>query len=327
MQTLRLDPRSDADLAAAADLLRNGRLVVVPTETVYGLAANALDADAVQRIFNAKGRPASNPVIVHVLSRDAACALSSDWTQNAERLAAAFWPGPLTIVVRRSSVIPDIVTAGGDTVALRCPSHPVMRKMIELSGVPLAAPSANLSTQVSSTRASDALRQLDGLVDAVLMGEDCPLGMESTVVDATTHPVTLLRPGALSATRIADVIRAMPRNAGPHSGTARSPGQMQRHYAPRAEVVLAAPQDAARAMEQARTEGKTAVRLQLGEASESAALDTRVMPTSPEDYARILFALLNDVDAAGTEVVVIDLPPNNPAWQAVVDRLMRAAAR
>jgi L-threonylcarbamoyladenylate synthase len=208
---VRIVPAGEG-LAEAAERLRRGELVAFPTETVYGLGADARDADAVAKIFAAKGRPASNPLIVHVPDADAARALASDWTDAAGRLAAAFWPGPLTLVVARAAVIPDIVTAGGGTVGLRVPSHPVARELLARAGVPVAAPSANRSEEVSPTTAAHVAESLGPYVPdlMILDGGPCAVGIESTVVDVT----------------------------GDAPGPARSPGQMARHYAPRKPLLL-----------------------------------------------------------------------------------------
>src|SRR5436190_1865041 len=238
---LSVDP-ADPDPAAirrAADLIRAGRLVAFPTETVYGLGANALDAAAVGRVFEAKGRPATNPVIVHVADADRVRDVAAAWPEAAARLAARFWPGPLTVVVPRRAEVPDVVTAGGPTVAVRCPAHAVARALIREADVPVAAPSANRSTELSPTRAEHVLKGLDGRIDLVLDGGPCPGGIESTVVDVTGGAVRLLRPGLVTVPMLEEVVGRVETGT-TSTGVARSPGQMARHYRPRTPLVLVA---------------------------------------------------------------------------------------
>ncbi|MCS6777324.1 MAG: L-threonylcarbamoyladenylate synthase, partial [Chloroherpetonaceae bacterium] len=193
-------------IAQGADCLRAGGLVAFPTETVYGLGASALDAAAVARIYAAKGRPAHNPVIVHVADVVQARSLVTEWPEQADLLAARFWPGPLTLVLPRNAQVPDIVAAGGPTVAIRWPAHPVAQALIRAAGVPVAAPSANRSMHISPTRAEHVLRGLTGKIDLVLDGGPTPGGIESTVLDVTAMPPRLLRPGLVTAGQIAQVV-------------------------------------------------------------------------------------------------------------------------
>lgn len=267
------DPRrspTPETIAEAAARLRAGGLVAFPTETVYGLGANALDADAVARIYAAKGRPAWNPVIAHVADRDAAQALAGAWPAAADCLARACWPGPLTLVVSRGPQVPDIVTGGGDAVGLRVPDHPVALALLRAAGVPIAAPSANRFTAISPTTAAHVVQSLGDRVELVLDGGACPVGIESTVVDCTgsdeSRHVRILRPGMLDAPTLArhlaplgvTVVTPPPRAIAhdrsaapvasgaaalephPEGGDAvpRSPGMADRHYAPRADVWL-----------------------------------------------------------------------------------------
>ncbi|MDB6040368.1 MAG: translation factor, partial [Verrucomicrobiales bacterium] len=191
----------------AVALLRSGEAVALPTETVYGLAANAFDVNAVSRIFSIKGRPSHNPLIVHAGSLAMARECTLDWTDSAAKLAAAFWPGPLTVVVKRSSLVPDIVTAGGDTVALRWPAHPFMRAVINLAGFPLAAPSANLAGEISPTSARHVQRSLGDKLRLIVDAGQAQVGIESTVVDCTGSIPRILRPGIISGTQIAAELR------------------------------------------------------------------------------------------------------------------------
>src|SRR2546425_3488335 len=224
----------DAAVARAAELLRAGELVALPTETVYGLAANALDAQAVARIFEVKGRPAHNPVIVHVASEEMARRTVADWPSLAEQLAESFWPGALTLVLPRSLAIPDIVTAGGTTVAVRWPSHLVIQAVIRACGFPLAAPSANLSGRISPTTVQHVLKSLGDKIDMIVDGGPSQVGLESTVLDLTIAPPRVLRPGTIPAESLRAVVGEV-RSAEPgvrNGALLRSPGLLPRHYAP-----------------------------------------------------------------------------------------------
>jgi L-threonylcarbamoyladenylate synthase len=225
------------ELEAAAEALRAGRLVVFPTETVYGLGANALDAQAIARLYAAKGRPADNPLIVHVPDEAAARALAARWPPAAARLAAAFWPGPLTLVVPRGPGIPDATTAGLDSVALRVPAHAMAQRLMRAAGVPVAAPSANRSGRPSPTRVQDARADLGDLVAVYLDGGPTRIGLESTVVDVGQERPVLLRLGGISRAELEAVVGRVDVD----TASARSPGTRHRHYAPRARVVLAEP--------------------------------------------------------------------------------------
>src|ERR1700733_14325733 len=218
------------EVQRAAELLRAGRLVAFPTETVYGLGANALDEAAVRRIFDAKGRPFSSPLIVHVASIEMARDLASEWPEKGELLAKRFWPGPLTIIVPKSSRVPDLVTAGLLSVGLRIPAHPMARALIETAQIPIAAPSANRFTELSPTMAEHVQ---EGLADLVLNGGPCTVGIESTVISLAGPTPRILRPGMISQTQIEQLIG--PVDIG---GGAESPGQPPRHYSPRTPIVL-----------------------------------------------------------------------------------------
>lgn len=290
-----LTSRSDIDKAAA--LLRTGGLVAFPTETVYGLGANALDEAAVRRIFEAKGRPSSSPLIIHVASIEMARGLASEWSDNAERLARRFWPGPLTIVVPKSSRVPDIVTAGLPSVGVRIPAHPMARALIEAAQIPIAAPSANLFTELSPTTAEHVP---EGLADMILNGGPCTVGIESTVVSLAGTAPRILRPGMITQTEIENVIGPVELGGG-----AESPGQHPRHYSPRTPIVLGdTPQ-----------EGRGR-RLTLAR-----------MPRDASLYAERLYRVLHDLDGQGYDWISIELPPDTPQWAGIRDRLIRAANR
>jgi L-threonylcarbamoyladenylate synthase len=330
-----------APIGRAAETLRGGGLVAFPTETVYGLGANALDAAAVARIFEAKGRPSTNPVIAHVPDAEAARSLVSDWPEVAERLAARFWPGPLTLVLPKSPRVPDIVTAGGPTVAVRVPAHPVARALLEFCGLPIAAPSANRSTQVSPTRAAHVLRGLEGRIDLLLDGGPAAGGIESTVLDVTVTPPRLLRPGIVTARAIEAVTGPLAHGAEIHSGVARSPGQMERHYSPRAGLENAEDNGRARVESLARVGLRVGWLAQMrsaecGMRNDMAATHSAYrishsalivpMPSEPAGYASRLYAALHELDEAGVDRIIVSAIPETDDWAAVRDRLRRAAA-
>jgi L-threonylcarbamoyladenylate synthase len=334
-EVLRVDPASPdpAALARAAGLLRAGRLVAFPTETVYGLGANALDPAAVRAIFQAKGRPGTNPLIVHVADPAQAAIVAAEWPETAARLAARFWPGPLTIVVPKTPAVPEEVTAGGPTVAVRCPNHPVARALIEAAGVPLAAPSANRSTELSPTRAEHVLKGLGGRIDLILDGGPCPGGIESTVVVVTGDRVRLLRPGLVTGPMLEEVVGPVDsanRAAEPTGGVARSPGQMAKHYSPRTPVVLVeSHREAIDLAAGLRATGKRVkVLVYATYLIDDWCADYYALPDDPEQYASRLYDVLHEIDALGADVVVVVLPggDDEPEWAAVRDRLTRAAA-
>jgi L-threonylcarbamoyladenylate synthase len=228
-------------VAAAADRLRAGGLVAFPTETVYGLGAHALDRSAVRRVFEAKGRPSSDPLIVHVASLAQVRDLTADIPETARILAARFWPGPLTLVLKRSAAVPDEVTAGLDTVAVRVPAHPVARALIEAAGVPIAAPSANLFSRPSPTRASHVLHDLDGRIDAVVDAGATQVGVESTVVDLAHGTPAILRPGVITIEMLREFlpdVTIAASAAGVADAGMPSPGLLEKHYSPRATLTL-----------------------------------------------------------------------------------------
>ncbi len=309
------------DLSGPVRALRAGELVVFPTETVYGLGANALDAGAVARIFAAKGRPAGNPLIVHVADPAGGGETVAMWTQAAQTLADAFWPGPLTLVLPKHERVPAIVTAGGATVAVRCPDHPVARALISLAGVPVAAPSANPSGAVSATRVAHLAPSVVRAASWILDAGPCRGGIESTVLDLTTTVPTVLRPGLISRDSLSHVIGRVDGPANRAAvDAARSPGLVGRHYAPSARVVLVdgAPLPARpvrlSAWLTSRRPPRAPERVRIVD-----------MPETPEAYARVLYDALQRLDAEHIETVFVDMPPETAEWEAIRDRLRRAA--
>lgn len=331
MPIVAVDPEAPDPLIIerAAEILRRGGLVAFPTETVYGLGANALDATAVQRIYAAKGRPSFNPLIVHVSGEDAARSLAADWPEAASRIAQAFWPGPMTIVLRKRAIVPHDVTAGLDSVALRVPAHPVALALIRRAGIPIAAPSANRSTELSPTSARHVAASLGDGVDLVLDGGSTTVGIESTVLDLRGSRPAILRPGVIGARELEPVVGPLASSKEVRGDEPRaSPGLLDRHYAPRARVVLFAAANAKGAAAEARElvarGAKTAAMLLDSTEMQMAATIVR-MPRDPVEYARWLYATLHELDDSGCEVVFVERVPNSGAWLAIADRLERAA--
>ena len=329
MELLRVDPSNPdrVTLRVAAEVLRNGGLVAFPTETVYGLGAHALDEAAVERIYAAKGRPSYNPLIVHVTDAEAAKALVSDWPPSAERLARVFWPGPLTMVLPKRDVVPDAITAGLPTVAIRVPNHPVALALLEEAGIPVAAPSANRFTELSPTTASHVVESLGDGVDLVLDGGPTTVGIESTVVDLTGPTPRVLRPGMISTAQIAAVVGAVTETpVHVEEGAARSsPGMVDRHYAPRARLLLF--DDATRGAAIAAATAAAAEGTRVGSLAFQPlpVTDAHVMPRDAAAYARRLYAELHALDELECELVLVERPPDGPEWAGVRDRLERAA--
>lgn len=324
MNIIRVDPDrpSPAALQQATALLRAGALVAFPTETVYGLGANALDPEAVARIFAAKGRPSYNPLIVHVHDAAAAQALARHWPAAADACAAAFWPGPLTLVVPRAPQVPDAVTAGLGTVGLRVPAHPVAQALLRAADLPLAAPSANRSAELSPTLAEHVQKSLGGKVDLILDAGPTPVGIESTVVDLSGSAPVLLRPGSIPQTALKHILGPLllP-DAGGRAGEPRpSPGMLDRHYAPRGELRLFTPCGVL----DVRPDYIVGALLLTCEAM---AQHKVRMPTDPEGYARRLYAELHRLDEAGCDLILVERVPDTPDWAGVRDRLNRATGR
>jgi L-threonylcarbamoyladenylate synthase len=306
--------------------------VAFPTETVYGLGAHALDPRAVARIFEAKGRPAHNPLIVHVADARQARQLAAEWPKAAQRLAERFWPGPLSLVVERTAAVPDIVTGGGSSVALRVPSHPVARQLLRASGLALAAPSANPSTQVSATTAEHVMRYLAGRIEMVLDAGPAIGGLESTVLDVRSNPARLLRPGLISREELeeslGEAIQWAEHGSAPSAEPLPSPGMMLRHYAPRVPVDCANDDGAARVRELSER-GLRVGWLALGQPQGALPAGSMVkivwLAADPARYAAGLYAALHELEAAAVDRIVIALPPDTPDWHAIHDRLRRAS--
>ena len=336
MRTL-VAPCDPASIERAAKLIQTGALVAFPTETVYGLGANGLDGEAVLRIFEAKGRPADNPLILHVSHLDDILPLiDGPLPDNARKLADAFWPGPLTMVLPRSQRVPDAVTAGLHTVAVRMPSHPAALKLIEMAGVPVAAPSANRSGRPSPTRAEHVLEDMDGRIDMVLDGGPCRVGLESTVVDMTGELPRVLRPGGVTPEMIEQALGAVRVDESAmrplmEGETARSPGMKYRHYAPkgRLTIVRGGKDEVARAIaemyDEASGRGEKCAIL-ASSADRYGARRTRTLGETPEEAAAALFQALREMDGEGIQRIFAEAVDTAGVGLAVMNRLGRAAA-
>lgn len=306
-----------AEIEHAAMLLRDGKLVAFPTETVYGLGANALDAEAVARIFEAKGRPTSSPIIVHVSNFEMVRSVAGEWPPAARALATEFWPGPLTLVLKKTPAVPDVVTAGLNTVGVRMPSHPVALALIEAAGLPIAAPSANRFMQLSPTTAEHVRQGLGDRVNCVLDSGACAVGIESTVLSLASGVPVLLRPGAISRAQIEAVIGPISQQSEVAAEAHPSPGMHRRHYSPRTRLLLV--------RNGAVPERGSGAYLQLNIAPSREVRTLVVMPSEPAEYAATLYRTLHELDSLGYDWIAVDTPHNDPEWDAIRDRLTRAA--
>jgi L-threonylcarbamoyladenylate synthase len=318
-----------AAIVRAVELLKAGEVVALPTETVYGLAANALDKKAVSRIFEIKGRPKNNPIIVHVAGIEMARSCAAQWPASAHQLARAFWPGPLTLVLPRNESIPEVVTAGGPTVGIRWPSHPFMQAVISACGFPLAAPSANLANRVSPTTAAHVVKQMDKRIPLVVDGGASHVGIESTVLDLSVEPPHLLRPGMVHKETLAAVIGPVSVGSGSKTELLKSPGLLPKHYAPRAKLALWSWQNERELKQQALNSGVVTSKIHVIAhthiPSDAEFGRISVIPHDAEAFARAIYAELHACDDAGAELIVVEALPKRDEWRAIEDRLNRAA--
>jgi L-threonylcarbamoyladenylate synthase len=338
MRTLFLETQTPSQrsgsVARASEALRKGKLIAFPTETVYGLGANALDERAVRDIYRVKGRPVDNPLIVHVHSREQATELMQDVPPLFEELANEFWPGPLTLVVRHNAAIPDVVTAGLSTVALRMPDHILTRELLRAAAVPVAAPSANISGRPSPTTGLDVYRELKGLIFAVLDGGSCVVGIESTVLDLTTEIPTILRPGTVTREDIEDVIQSRVYFATDIPKLPPSPGMKYKHYAPAAELIVIRHDHPdtegtlkRRILKAKRSGKRTALLAPERFDVASADLHFSLGDGSAVDYARLLYAGLRTLDTGGADIIFCPGIPEDGIGFAVMNRLGKAATK
>lgn len=298
------------NVQAAARIIQSGGVVVMPTETVYGLACDALNDAAVQEVFRIKGRPSDNPLIVHLSDLSELESVASTVPRVVRDLAHRFWPGPLTLVLSKREDVPYRTTGGLDTVAVRIPDHPVARALIRESGRPIAAPSANLFSELSPTRAHDVDEAIVSQVKIVLDGGPCEIGLESTVLDLTGDEPQVLRPGAVSRADIQAVI-GKPLGIVPPPSVRKSPGLYRRHYAPRATVRLV----------ETLRDGQPGLTFK-----EPSSSNQFKMPADPRAYAAVLYSVLKKLDELGVDEIGIETPPNTAVWEAVNDRLKKSSS-
>jgi len=322
---------TENDLDRAAGILRRGGLVGIPTETVYGLGANGLDPEAVDRIFLAKGRPQDNPLILHVPSAAALPDYCRDIPETACKLAERFWPGPLTMVLPRRACVPDVVTAGLPTVGMRCPNHPLTLRLLRLAGVPVAAPSGNTSGRPSPTCSAHMREDMDGKIDAILDGGPCGVGVESTIVDLTCSPPRLLRPGGLPLEALREVLgevavdRAVTTSLAPGERP-RAPGMKYRHYAPKAPVtVVTGPGSAAYIAERLGPSDGVICFSEYAGLFAGHPVETVGPEDCPEAQARRIFDALRAFDRTEVSAIYAQCPPETGLGLAVANRLKKAA--
>ena len=335
-EILTIENAAKFELAAsrAAELLSDGRLAALPTETVYGLAADAFNTEAITSIYATKGRPSTNPLIVHVADKHMLLECIREWPDIAEKFSQAFWPGPLTLVLPKSDGISDHITAGLNSVAVRWPGHPFMRAVIKKLGRPIAAPSANLANQLSPTSAEHVQAQLEGRIPLIVDGGAANVGIESTVLDLCSETPTVLRPGIVHLESLQAVApNTMHRSAAQSPGAQKSPGLHHKHYSPKARVVVIDRSDQSDPTD--LTDQISKLGIQPGETcvlglehlpSPQDFLRVSFIPHDPEAYARALYAELFLCDQLGPKWIIVEQVPDTPAWEGVRDRLARAAA-
>jgi L-threonylcarbamoyladenylate synthase len=316
---------SDREIQDAVATLRSGGLVAFPTETVYGLGADASNPDAVAKIYAAKGRPSDHPVIVHVAEAVQLPLWAREVPPIAHRLAKAFWPGPLTLIFKRGAAVLDAVTGGQDTVAVRVPSHPVALALLRAFGGGVAAPSANRYGRVSATTAAHVRHEFGAAVECVLDGGASDLGIESTIVDLSRDAPALLRPGHITAAQLEAVLGCP--LAAPDAQAPRAPGTLAKHYAPQTPVMLMEPDLLIELAASLTRQGqRVAVLARSALQPVLAGLTWIAAPVDPVPYGHDLYANLRALDEADCDALLVEEPPLEPAWVAVRDRLMRAAA-
>ena len=306
------------EIRRAAEILRAGGLVAFPTETVYGLGADASNPKAIERLYEVKGRPAEHPVIVHFDSAERALAWAREVPPQARALAQRFWPGPLTLILKANEKAKGFITGGQSSVGLRVPSHPVAHELLKAFGGGVAAPSANRFGRISPTTAAHVRADLGADVDLVLEGGPARVGIESTIVDLSGSEAVLLRPGAISLEQLNEILPVKAKSG----ETVRHSGGLERHYAPRTPARLVATHELDR--EIARLHARAAV-LAFSRPDERVDYWLR-MPRAADAYAQRLYAALRELDEAGCEAILVEAPPDTPEWVAVRDRLKRACS-
>ncbi|TCV89585.1 L-threonylcarbamoyladenylate synthase [Sulfurirhabdus autotrophica] len=324
---MKTETISQDAIHTAVELLRSGEIVAFPTETVYGLGADAANPLALRRVFEAKGRPVDHPLIVHIADSSQLSGWARDIPDEAWQLAESFWPGPLTLILQRHNRVLNEVTGGQDTVGLRVPDHPVAAALLREFGGGVAAPSANRFGRVSPTKAQHVRDELGAQVSMVLDGGPCRVGVESSIISLVTGRAVLLRPGGVLVSAMEDVLRQSIAITQPIGHEVRVPGALASHYAPVTPLELHATEVLWQRVFQLSTEGSKVVILGLGDAGGDKTGDFALvpMPVQADEYARVLYSTLRSLDSAGFDFLLIEAPPDTSPWLAVRDRLRRAA--
>lgn len=323
---------SDSDLKIAAELIKKGETVAFPTETVYGLGANALDGEAVKRIFRAKGRPSDNPLIVHIADADAADDFADNISDAAREVMRRFWPGPITVILKKKPCIPNEVSAGLDTVGIRMPENETARRFIKMCGVPIAAPSANLSGKPSPTTFKHVAEDMNGRAAGIIRGEDCRVGVESTVIDMSGDVPTILRPGGISAEQLRSIIGEVRISSEiGNDGVPKAPGMKYKHYSPKAQVyILHGTVEAAAVFVTKRSKMRKTAVIAFDEFKDvmpkSAEFFSLGSVKNPESAAHLLFDCLRRCDTENIKEAYAPEIPDEGLWRAVKNRLYKAAA-
>ncbi len=315
---------SDEQIEHAVAVLRAGKLVAFPTETVYGLGADAANVEAIRKVFAAKQRPIDHPLIVHLADMAGLKHWASVVPREAWLLAEAFWPGPLTMVLPRAAHVPGELTGGQSTIALRVPSHPVARRLLKAFAGALAAPSANRFGRLSATSAAHVREELGDAVDYILDGGECPVGIESTIVAFRNAEPVVLRPGAVTAEQIAETLHTQ--IVPPSSSSPRVSGSLPSHYAPCTPLRVVSAENLDDVLRAESPKGPVAVLAQRGRPQQTRAALWQVAPDDAAAYARHLYALLRRMDSAGCHLIIAEAVPDAPEWAAIRDRLARASA-
>lgn len=326
---------NETEIKEAGGIIANGGLVAFPTETVYGLGASAFDADAAKKIYAAKGRPSDNPLIVHICDKNQIAEIAEEVPENAKTVIEKFMPGPVTVILKKKTVIPNDVTGGLDTVAVRFPSHPIAQKLIAFAGVPVAAPSANLSGKPSPTKAKHLIKDMNGRIDAIIDGGDCKVGVESTIIDFTEGKATILRPGGVTYDDLknagidVEIDKNILQSVSPEEAP-KCPGMKYKHYAPNAEVVVVEGE-----MKGVQKKIKELIEENKGKVigvltMYNSAYDNAVILSAGEsnkEYAKNLFSALYEFDELGVDIVFAEFCDNDGYALAVKNRLYKSAAQ
>lgn len=320
MKTIILQPK---DIKTAISLLQAGENIAIPTETVYGLAADALQPEAIKRIFTIKKRPQSNPLILHIANIDQLEKVVCNIPDYAFKLAKKFWPGPLTLVLPKQSVISDIITAGQPTIAVRIPDHPITLQVIAALQLGLVAPSANIYTQISPTTADHVITGLGGHIPAILDGGPCKIGIESTIVDCTGTKPIILREGMVTKKDIALATNSKNINNKQQTSTIKAPGQHKKHYSPKKTFIVATTQELSEIIQYLQNQSISFSGFGFNEISQ--ATTWIKMPINPDHYAQLLYKTMHELDALDAKIIIAELPPQSATWTGIHDRLLRAS--